>query len=188
MSDLFETRAKTEKGIEWRGSINVDMDGDTHELTVRQLTDPEQWEVMSLVDLDELDELQSQLPDDKMDELRELQSADTLSDDDEDRLETLQAEIEDEDIDLFDALSFDTYKGLKEAAKYGVEPDDEDVRVALSEHTGKIREQYGDSSNESATQYINDQVITPMIEESTDFTSFAIGIKVLGETLGDTKN
>lgn len=188
MSDLFETRAKTEKGVNWRGTINVDVGGDTQELTVRQLCDPEQWEVMSLVDLDELEELQSNLPEEKMEELRELQSSDRLTDEEEERLEELQAEVGDEDIDLFDTLSFDTYKGLAQAAKYGVEPDDADIRVALTEHADEVENQYGDLSNESAKQYVNDAVIEPMIDNSTDFTSFAIGIKVLGETLGDTKN
>lgn len=188
MSDLFETREKTEKGVEWRGTINVDVDGDTQELTVRQLRDPEQWEVMSLVDLDELEALQSELPEDKMDELQELQEADTLSDDEESRLETLQAEVEEEDIDLFNTLSYETYKGLATAAKYGVEPDDADIRVALTDHADDIEDQYGNLSNESAKQYLNDAVVAPMIDDSTDFTSFAIGIKVLGETLGDTKN
>lgn len=188
MSDLFEAREKTEKGAEWRGSINVKIGDTSHDLTVRQLRDPEQWEVMQKIDLDELDELQSELPEEKMEELQELQEADRLTEDEEERLAELQSEIEEEDIDLFSTLSFSTYKGLKTAAKYGVEPDNNDVRMALTEHADDINEMYGGTSHEDAEQYVNDQVISPMIERSTDFTSFAIGIKVLGETLGDTKN
>lgn len=188
MSDLFEAREKTEKGAEWRGSINVDIDGETHELTVRQLRDPEQWEVMQDIDLDELEELQETLPEEKMEELKELQEADTLDDEEERRLENLQNEVEEEDVDLFSTLSFETYSGLKTAAEYGVEPDQEDIRQALTTHTEDIQESYGGTSNEDAKQYVNDHVIKPMIDRSTDFTSFAIGVKVLGETLGDTKN
>ena len=188
MSDLFEAREKTEKGAEWRGSINVDIDGEAHELTVRQLRDPEQWEVMQDIDLDELEELQQTLPEEKMEELQDLQEADNLDDEEERRLENLQAEIEEEDIDLFSTLSFDTYEGLKTAAQYGVEPDQADIRQALAGHTEEVQEKYGGTSNEDAKQYVNDHVIKPMIERSTDFTSFAIGVKVLGETLGDTKN
>jgi hypothetical protein len=188
MSDLFEAREKTEKGAEWRGSINVDIDGETHELTVRQLRDPEQWEVMQDIDLDELEELQSSLPEEKMEELKELQEADTLNEDEEQRLENLQAEVEEEDIDLFSTLSFETYEGLKTAAQYGVEPDEEDVRQALTLHTEDIQEKYGGTSHDEAKQYVNDHIIKPLIDRSTDFTSFAIGVKVLGETLGDTKN
>lgn len=188
MSDLFEAREKTEKGAEWRGTINVDIDGETHELTVRQLVDPEFWEVMTYIDTDELAELQADLPEEKMDEFQDLQTKDSLTDEEEQRLEELTEEVEEEDIDLFDALSYETYKGIKLAAEYGVEPDEEDIRTALTQHTAEISDQYGGTSNDEARQYVNDHVIKPMIENSTDFTSFAIGVRALGETLGDEGN
>lgn len=188
MSDLFEAREKTEKGADWRGTINVDIDGETHELTVRQLVDPEFWEVMTYVDTDELQSLQADLPEEKMEEFQELQTKDNLTEEEEDRLEELTAEVEDEDVDLFDALSYETYQGIKLAAEYGVEPDEEDIRRALTQHTGDIEEQYGGTSHDDARQYVNDHVIKPMIEESTDFTSFAIGVRALGQTLGDEGN
>lgn len=188
MSDLFEARAKTEQGAEWRGSINVSIDDEAHELTVRQLRDPEQWEVMSKVDTDELEALQSELPEEKMEKYQELTEKGTLSEEEEEELERLQAEVEDSDINLFDELSFETYEGLKQAAKCGVEPDEADVRKALTEFTDEISEKYGSTSNEAAKQYVNDHVIDPMIDRSTNFASFAMGVKVLGETLGDTKN
>ena len=188
MSDLFAAREKVEKGANWRGSINVEIDGDVHQLTVRQLFDPEQWEVMSDIDLDEIEELRGELPEEKMEELDELQDKDTLTDDEEARLEELQAEIEDEELDIFGVLSFDTYKGLKKAAKYGVEPDESDIQYALANHTNEIQDAYGGMTNEDAKKYVNDHVIDPLIEKSTNFASFAMGIEVIGETLGDTKN
>lgn len=188
MSDLFEAREKVEKGASWRGSINVNIDDTNQNLSVRQLRDPEQWEIMQQIDTDELDSLQDDLPEDKMDELHDLQEADTLSEDDEDRLEKLQTELEGEDINIFEKLSYETYNGLKQAAKYGTEPDEEDIRYALTNKTDDIEDTYGSVNRDNAKQYINDDVINPMIERSTNFASFAIGIKVLGETLGDTKN
>jgi len=188
MSDLYEVRQKTEEGSAWRGSINVSINDEQKQLTIRQLKDPEFWEVMSLIDTDELDELQADLPEDKMTEFRELQEADTLSDEEEARLESLQAEVESEDINLFEILSFDTYKGLKKAATYGVEPDEEDIQTALARDADTIDEQYGGKSHDDAIAYLNDHVVGPMIDDSTDFTSFALGVKVLGETLGESGN
>jgi hypothetical protein len=188
MSDLFEVRQKVEEGANWRGTITVTIDGEQKDLTVRQLRDPEFWDVMSDIDTDELQKLQSDLPDEKMEEYRELQNADDLSEGEEDRLESLQREIEEEDVDLFDALSKETYDGIKQAAKYGVEPDPTDVQTALAQHTGEINDKYGGTSDEDARQYVNEHVIGPMIERSTNFTSFAIGVKALGETLGDEGN
>lgn len=188
MSDVFEARQKTEQGASWRGTINVDISGDTHELTVRQLVDPEFWEVMTYVDTDELKALQSDLPEEKMEELQDLQTKENLTEEEKERLETLTEQVEEGDLNLFDALSYETYKGLKLAAEYGVEPDEEDIRYALSNHTNEIQEQYGGTSHDEAKEYVNDHVIKPMIEDSTDFTSFAIGVRALGQTLGDEGN
>lgn len=188
MSDLFETREKVEKGAEWRGDITVSIDGETQTLTCRQLRDPEFWEVMSQVDTDELEELQADLPEDKMDELRDLREQDELTDEEESRLEALQEEIEEEDIDLFDVISKETYNGIKQAAIYGVEPDQADIQYALTEHVEEINEKYGRTSSDEARQYVNDHVIEPMFERSTDFVSFSVGVKVITETIGDTKN
>jgi hypothetical protein len=188
MSDLFDVRKKVEEGASWRGSITVTLDGEQQELTVRQLRDPEFWDVMADIDTDELESLQSDLPEEEMEEFRELQQTDNLDDEQEGRLDELQQKIEDEDIDLFEALSRDTYEGIKQAAKYGIEPDDDDVHEALVNHTNQIEEQYGETSDEAARQFINEQVIDPMIERSTDFASFAIGVKVFGATLDDTGN
>jgi hypothetical protein len=188
MSDLFEVREKVEKGAEWRGSINVEIDGEVKELTVRQLRDPEFWEVMSQIDTDELQNLQTDIPDGVQDELRELQQADELDDEDRERLEELQNEVEEHGLDMFDAISEETFDGIKQCAKYGVEPDKEDIRDALTRFTEDIQEQYGGTSEDEAQQYVNDHVIVPMIERSTDFTSFAIGVRVLSETLEDEGN
>lgn len=189
MSDLFEVRQKVEEGANWRGTITVNIDGEQKELQVRQLRDPEFWDVMSDVDTDELQELQSELPEEKMEEFRDLQQKDDLTEQEEERLDNLQAEVEEEeDLDLFDSLSKDTYDGLKQAAKYGIEPDAGDVRDALTKFTEEIHEEYGGTSEDEARQYVNDHVIGPMIERSTNFVSFAIGVKALGETLGEAGN
>lgn len=189
MSDLFEARRKTEDAANWRGSINVSIDGDdTENLTVRQLYDPEFWEVMSQIDTDELEELQADLPEDKMERFRELQNADDLSEEEEQEFADLQSEVEEEDINIFEVLSYDTYQGIKTAAKYGVVPDESDIQTALTQHTDEIADQYGGTSHDDAMQFVNDHIVEPMIEESTNLASFAIGVKALGETLGDSKN
>lgn len=187
MSDLFETRKKVEEGAKWRGTITIKLDGEQQELTVRQLRDPEFWDVMTSISMDEIEALQVDLPDDEMEEFRELQDSDDLDDEEQARLEELQAKVE-EDVDVFDTLSYETYEGIKQAGKYGVVPDEGDIQTALSRHTSEIEEEYGDMSNESARQYVQDYVVDPMVEESTDLASVAIGIKALGETLGESGN
>lgn len=188
MSDLFELREKVEDGANWRGSINVEIDDTVKTLTVRQLRDPEFWEVMSKIDTDELEGLQDDIPDDVSEELRKLQESDELDDAEEERLEELQERIEADGVNMFDKISRETFEGIKQCAKYGVEPDEEDVRHVLTTQPGDIEEQYGGTGNDEARQFVNDHVIEPMVEQSTDFTSFAVGIRVLSETLEDEGN
>lgn len=188
MSDLFESRQKVEDAADWRGEITVSIDGDQQELCIRQLRDPEFWEVMSLIDTDELQELQESLPEDKMEEFSDLRDADDLDEAEEERLDALQEELESQDADMFDIISTSTFEGIRKAAKYGVEPDEGDKRTALIEHGEEIEEMYGRTTHDEAEQFVNNNVIGPMIDNSTDFTSFAIGIKCLTETMGDTGN
>jgi len=188
MSDLFKTRQKVEEGAEWRGEITVSIDGEQMDLTVRQLRDPEFWEVMSLVDTDELEALQDELPEEKMEEYRDLRDADDLDAADEDRLEALQEDLEGADVEMFDIISTDTFEGIRKAAKYGVEPDAEDTREALIEHGNEIEERYGRTTDEEAARFVNDTIIHPMIDAATGFTSFSVGIKCLTETIGDTQD
>jgi len=188
MSDLFEVREKVEKGAEWRGTIQVEIDDDVKELTVRQLRDPEFWEVMSQIDTDEIEEFQNDLPDDVTEELRDLQQKDNLTAEEEERLEELQNDIDSDGLNMFETLSEETFQGIKQCAKYGVEPDGEDIKEALTRHTEEIDNKYGGTNKENAREFVNDHVIVPMVERSTDFTSFAIGVRVLGETLEDEGN
>jgi hypothetical protein len=121
-------------------------------------------------------------------ELQDLQRKDDLTEDERERLEELQQEVEENGLNLFDSISKETFDGIKQCAKYGVEPDTEDIRDALTRFTDDIESQYGGTSQDDARQYLNDHVIAPMIEQSTDFTSFAIGVRVLSETLEDEGN
>lgn len=188
MSDLFEVRQKVEEGAEWRGEINVSIDEETKTLTARQLRDPEFWEVMSLVDTEEIEQLQDSLPDEQMETVRELREKDELDEDEEARLEAVEAELEEADVDLFSVLSPDTFEGIRRAAKYGIEPDGNDIQRVLTQHGGDIKEQYGVADEDAARKWANENIIAPMIDDCTNFTSFTIGIKVLTETIGDTGN
>jgi hypothetical protein len=188
MSDLNAVRQKVQEGADWRGEINVSIDGDELQLTVRQLKDPEFFEVMSLIDRDELQELRSTLPSDKMDEYQDLQETEELDDEEADRLNELKEELESSDIDMFDVLSQETFEGIRKCAKYAVEPDDEDIREAFMERAADIEREYGVKVQEPADVMpaLQDD-IEHMIDNSTKLTSFTIGIQALVQTVGESE-
>ena len=189
MSDLFEVRQKTEEGTNWRGEITVPIDGESKTLTVRQLNDTEFWEIGSHIDFDELESLEEveDLDEDKVDELRELTEKDDLTDEESERLAELEAEL-DTEFSIFDEISMDTFLGIKNTAKYCVEPDENDVASAMADHAAEVEETYGVADHENTRKWLNKNVIHPMIDDSTNLTSFIIGMKALEATLDDEGN
>lgn len=185
MSDLHSVQQKVKEGIEWRGDIRVNIGGEEHELTVRQLTDPEFHEVMSLINRDELQQLRDELPDDVMDEYTELQDKDELSDEERDHFEEIEAQLEAQSVDFFDVVSTETLNGIRRCAKYAVVPDEADKREAFTERAPEIESEYGIKvqTPDDVEEALQDDINT-MIDNCTNFTSFAIGIQALVETVG----
>lgn len=186
MSDLHEVREKVEEGAEWRGTIRVQIDDEEMELTVRQLRDPEFFEVMSMIDREELQELREQLPSEKMSEYQELQQADELDADERERFDELESELEENSEGLFTMLSYETFEGVRKCAKYAVEPDDDDVEHAFRTRASAIEREYGIkvSQPEDIIPALQDD-IDDMIDRATKFTSFNIGIQALVQSVGE---
>jgi Tfp pilus assembly protein FimV len=187
MSDLGSVTSKVQEGIDWRGTIIVEIDGEEHELTVRQLRDPEFREVMELIDEQELQELQGQLPEGAMEEYRELQNEDEeMTDEERERFEELRDELQGSTNSIFDVLSEDTFEGIRKCAKYAVVPDEEDVREAFVDRASEIESEYGVKVQEpeDVKPALEDD-IDEMIENSTNLISFTIGIQALIETIGE---
>lgn len=191
MSDLSKLTQKTKEGREWRGSITVEEDGDEMELSIRNLVSPEVEEVFRLIDRDELNSLQDELPQEKMEERRELleQDEDERSEEDQERLDELTEELRGEHMKLFDILSDETFKGIRKAAKFGVVPDEDDMRDALRNRAHEIEEEMGTrvSKPEDTFDFLKDE-LEWNIDNSTRFLGFQVGMKVLRETGGDEGN
>lgn len=189
MSDLNELKQKTKEGKEWRGTIRVTIDGDEKELTIRQLVDPELEEVMGLIDREELQALREDMPQDLMEEYKELQREEELGDEEQARFEELEETLQEQSPNIFDVLSSDTFEGIRQCAKYAVEPDEEDLQEAFMSRASEIEMEYGVKVQEpeDVKPALQDD-IEFMIENSTNFTSFTIGIQALVETVGDEGN
>lgn len=190
MSDLSTVKNKVREGKEWRGTITVSLDEEeTAELTVRQLVDPEFEEVMDLIDKDELRSLREDLPEDLMDEYHELQDMEELDEEQEERLVEIQGIIEEETPDLFDALSSSTFEGIRLAAKYAVEPDEEDLREAFVERAAEIEEEYGVKvqTPDDVRPALQDEW-EETVDSSVNFIAFTIGMEALIATAEDEGN
>lgn len=186
MSDLSQVDSKIQEGADWRGTIRVTIEDEEYELTVRQLVDPEFREVMSMVDRDELQSLRDELPSEAMETLRKLRQKDELTDDEEDRLEDAQDAMREAEVDIFDILSESTFDGIRQCAKYAVEPDEEDIREAFKHRAHEIERAYGVKVEQpqDVLPALQDDIDT-MIDNATNMASFTIGIQCLIETVGN---
>lgn len=191
MSDLFEAVEKTKQGANWRDTILLEHEGEELEFCIRQMKDPEFLRVMDQIDRNEIEDLQDELPGDLMDEYDELQekSKEERSDSDSERLSELQEEIEAQSPDVLEHLSVSTFNGVREASKIAVEPDEDDMQRALREHAHEIEEETGENVRkpEDTRDYLNDRIAF-MIDESTDFLSFVLGMECLMATADDEGN
>jgi hypothetical protein len=189
MSDLNKLGQKVVEGTEWRGTITVEVDDEEVELKVRQLNDGEFREVMSLIDRDELEELRSDIEDEKMERYRELTEMEELDEDESDELSELQAELNEATGNLFDALGEDTFNGIQKCAKYCVVPDEEDLMEVFENEAHTVEKEYGIKVEkpEDVEPFVEDK-IGEWVENATNMVSFRIGMKALVETVGDEKN
>lgn len=191
MSDFHRLKQKTQEGTSWRETVTLEMDGESMELQVRQLKSPELEEVMRLIDRSELRELRDMVPQELRDEYQELQEAEELSEEEEDRLAYLQEQMNDAmgGKTLFDVLSEDTFEGVRRCAIYAVEPDEEDLQREFRERAAEIEEEYGVPVRTPEDVYpaVKDD-LEDMVRNSTDFLGFTIGLQALMVTVGDEKN
>lgn len=185
MSDMHKLRQKVTEGIEWEGTVTVELDDDEIELTVRQLRDGEFFKVLSMIDRDELRSLQDQVPTEIRDEYRELQEQDELDESERERLEELQRELRDEMGVIFDEISEDTFEGIRQAGKYAVVPDDEDLRRAFTERAREIEQEYGiDVKQPEDVRDVLERELEDYIDNATNFLSFIIGLSALERSIG----
>lgn len=191
MSDFHRLKQKSQEGIEWRGTISVEYDGEMMELQVRQLSGPEFEEVMRLVDREELKALRDLVPSDIREEYNELQERDDLTDEESARLSALQEEMEEAmgGKTLFDILSTETFEGIRKCAIYCVEPDREDLEYYFKNEASQIEQEYGIKVRypEDTYQAAKDD-LEYMVRNAPDFIGFTIGLQALMETVGDEKN
>ena len=190
MSDLHVLREKTAKGKDWRGTIRVMLEDTEIELTVRQLTDPEMFEVMSMIDMEEVKSLRGDLPEEQLERFYDLQDKDELTEDEEEEFSELEELLNDKSSNLFENLSKETFNGIVTCAEYCVEPDNEDLKEAFMQDgwVAQKEKEYGEiKTPEDCYEPLKDD-LRKDIRNMTNFTSFNIGIMALMESVGDSKN
>lgn len=178
MSDYFATRQKVTAGIEWRGEVSFDYEGETYTWKARQLTDPEFFEILGQLNRDKLEELQDDVDESKMERYRELLDVDDLTEDEKAELERLKQEINEEE-NFLDKIDDDTFEALRQCAKYACEPDKEDIDYAWSNRHELFDLGENEAVTKSSIQKKLKEDMKETIDDMQNFTSLELGLRCL---------
>lgn len=199
MSDFKRLRGKTIEGRAWRGTITVTIDGEDMELSIRQMTDGEYYDVTNRIDMGELKSIRDVLPTDIVNEYRELQEREELNDGEQKRKEQLEEELAAADTNFVKSISGDTFDAVVDCAKYCVVPDIQDVNDMFmdNEYIAYVEEEYGfrpqtpkdlydpekDGKTDEWAGPLKDEMQS-IIDQQTGLMSFVIGLMCFIETMG----
>lgn len=94
------------------------------------------------------------------------------------------------DANTFALYDKDLVAGTHFAAEKGIEPDDEDVTEVLNMSPSNQKQRFGRiiQNDEKARTVLQEQVISTIIERSSGWTAYEIGLNILFESLDGEKN
>lgn len=203
MSDWAKVRRTAIEGVKNRKTVEVEYEGETVEFTVRQLLDPEYFDVMSDINLEHLMDLQGDITQDEAERMLELIEIDDRTDEEESELEDLKAKAGDVNESFFDVVDDDTYQALRRCAMYVIVPDHEDVIEMFQDgqFVSYVEEEYGVEVKRPEDLYDPEKDIDPdkwagpmkdemrkTLNRMGRMQSFNIGLEVFMSTLEDMGN
>lgn len=178
-------RRKINEGTDWRGTANVSIDGQTHEIGFRLLNESEYLDVKRVVPLSELKDYQDENESDAEERLRELAGKDELTEAEEEELEDLQGEVASMQDQIEDALGTEAFNKILWAGKQTVMPTEDDIRDVLDMPPTQQREilpHVPDYLDEETVEELLKQDMEEQIENQPYLIKFTIGMQAFLET------
>jgi|APHM01.1.fsa_nt_gi hypothetical protein len=145
MSDIppeVHGQRKIEDGVDWRGTVSIDMDDTTVDYTHRMLNESELFRVREAIDTSEVQNTDDDgINEEARDRLIELQQKDNLTDEERDEMRELGQELAGDEDSLSEALGEDGMYLIMEMGQNAIKPSEEYVEWVLSEPPSTQREQ-----------------------------------------------
>lgn len=192
MSEWAELRNQIQQGADWRGTVNVPVGDETFEITYRLLTESERQSLLPRIDMKSLVEHREEGQSDAEEVVEDLQSADDLSEAEEEQLQEAQMDLARQRADLIDALGAETFEAIRDAGRIGIVPDEEDVSQVMEEPIAESRERFGpidDVPDAPETRAeAREAVVAEMdhwLEQSPYPVKFTVGQEVFAATQGE---
>lgn len=198
MSDLLALDRKNREGDKWRGTIDVEVDGEDFDIKHRLLYDDEIAHAIDIMgeetfkdvfaDADEMDDEDRE----KVQRVQKLTSKDELTDEEQAELDELK---EDETIagmseEFFKLMDPDIVAALQYAAQQGVKADREDGDAVLEMTLEEQQNRFGDTAKglDDAMALAEDAITERLANRSTNLISVLVGSQVFFESLNSLGN
>lgn len=194
MSDLFEVDRKVKEGAAWRSYITVDIDGEEYELCYRQLHDDEFASVVDIIGQETFqqkfeefgevaDEEVADLSEEDLDRIEELQSKETLSNEERAELNEYAEQVDSMD-SMLGMMDPDLVEGMHYAGRCAIVPDDEDVDQVLAMTFDEQEELFGETAKtETQARELAQKRVDAIFADSTGFDAYLIGFEAFLESM-----
>lgn len=184
--DYLTARDKINQGVDWRGTANVPVDGETMQFGHRLLNETEFHDLKRVIPLSELREYKNSDESDAEKRLQELQQKDELSDAEERELEQLQAEVAAMQDDIEDALGEDAYDEIMRAGRRAIMPTEDDVEDIINAPHDVQRRVLGEVPQmldfDTAEELLKEDMVETVSQQPYPI-KFTVGMQAFAETV-----
>lgn len=200
MSDLLALDRKNREGDKWRGTIDVEVDGEEFDIKHRLLYDDEIAHAIDIMGEETFKEVfanADEMDDEDREKVKRVQqltgkNEDELTDEEQVELDELR---EDETIagmseEFFKLMDPDIVGAMQYAAKQGVKADREDGDAVLEMTLEEQQERFGDTAKglDDARELAEKSITDRLANRSTKLVSVLVGSQVFFESLNSLGN
>lgn len=186
--DIIRANDKISDAKSWRGTVNVDIDGETITFAHRLLNENEYLRLKKSLDMDAArDEAGNVGQTDAQERLLELQQKEELTDEEEQELQKLTEQVAGQTGEIEDALGDEGYELITEIGRDAIEPSDEDVEYM---YNNELEFQQFAGLEQLPNPFTKDEVRDILREKYRDMVAdqpypikLNVGMQALGETI-----
>lgn len=187
--DFVRAKKKIADAKNWRGTVNVEMGGDTITFAHRLLNESEFLDLKKSLNLEAAqDESGNVGQTEAQERLLELQQKDDLSDEEEEELAALTQEVAQEMDKIEDTLGDEGYNLLMEKGKDAIEPTEDDIDYVFDQNPQEMKQLMNVSQlpNPITRDAVADELrkeYVRMVEDQPYPIKVNVGMQAFSETL-----
>jgi len=179
-----KARQKITEGVNYTDTVPIPFGGETIELNHRLLHEGELLQIESSIDREALQQHQQSGESETEQRIKELQSKDELTTEEERELEELVKQFTAEQSGVMDSMGYETFEAFMEAGKKALVPSNDDINTAFDLDIEEQERRFGTVPNNR--KQMKDALKTEMetmVDNQPYPIKFFVGQKAYAESL-----